>query len=262
MTIRTDLQFKDGAVHVRDNNRTDMREKLPEVKLTDRLASTKWGQSVRKDAGSHADDPALRDFESAHTIMANGAQKLVAQRESQNPGQTQAAHLADVHAQYERYLGSGARSMDKARANIKSRIGSIDSEFRQRAKFSDNGAGSEIRAVVRGMSDQQRAEFIANAISNEDGEALGAILDGHPSLSGLTKGQIDNHRQRAMQQLTPDLLKLERSLKKADEILFQTFDEALGVGDTLTAKDVRARFDAEARKACKARQEAQDSWGG
>jgi len=262
MPIRTDLQIKDGAIHVRDDNRTDMREKLPEVKLTDRLGSTKWGESVRQDAGQHADDPALRDFESAHTVLANGAQKLVAQRESQNPGQTQAAHLADVHAQYERYLGSGARSMDKARANIKSRIGSIDSEFRQRAKFSDNGAGSEIRAVVRGMSDQQRAEFIANAISNEDGEALGAILDGHPSLSGLTKGQIDNHRQRAMQQLTPDLLKLERSLKKADEILFQTFDEALGVGDTLTAKDVRARFDAEAQKATRARQEAQDSWGG
>ena len=77
MPIRTDLQFKDGAVHVRDDNRTDMREKLPEVKLTDRLGSTKWGESVRKDAGQHADDPALRDFEHAHTIMANGAQKLV-----------------------------------------------------------------------------------------------------------------------------------------------------------------------------------------
>jgi hypothetical protein len=64
-----------------------------------------------------------------------------------------------------------------------------------------------------------------------------------------------------MQQLTPDLLKLERSLQKADEVLFQTFDEALGVGDTLTAKDVRARFDAEAQKARTARQEAQDSWG-
>ena len=262
MSIRTDLQIKDGAIHVRDNNRTDMREKLPEVKLTDRLNSAKWGESVRQDAGQHADDPALQDFERAHTLMSGGAQKLVAQRESQNPGQTQAAHLADVHAQYERYLGSGARSMDKARANIKSRIGSIDSEFRQRAKFSDNGAGSEIRAVVRGMSDQQRAEFIANAISNEDGEALGAILDGHPSLSGLTKGQIDNHRQRAMQQLTPDLLKLERTLQKADELLLQTFNEALQVGDTLTAKDVRAKFDAEAQKATRARQEAQDSWGG
>jgi len=261
MSIRTDLQFKDGAVHVRDENKSDMREKLPEVKLTDRLASTLWGQSVRKDAGSHADDPALQDFESAHTIMANGAQKLVAQRESQNPGQTQAAHLADVHAQYERYLGSGARSMDKARANIKSRIGSIDSEFRTRAKFSDSGSASEIRAVVRQMDDGQKSEFIANAISNEDGEALSAVLDGHPSLSGLTKGQIDNHRQRAMQQLTPDLLKLERTLQKADELLLQTFNEALQVGDTLTAKDVRARFDAEAQKARKARQEAMDSWG-
>ena len=262
MPIRSDLQIKDGAVHVRDNNRTDMREKLPEVKLTDRLNSAKWGESVRQDAGQHADDPALQDFERAHTLMSGGAQKLVAQREAQNPAQTQAAHLADLDTQYQTYLGRSAQASDKARANIKRRIGSIDSEFRQRAKFADNGSASEIRAVVRGMSDQQRAEFIANAISNEDGEALGAILDGHPSLTGLSKGQIDNHRQRAMQQLTPDLLKLERSLKKADEVLFQTFDEALGVGDTLTAKDVRARFDAEAQKATRARQEAQDSWGG
>ena len=243
-------------------NKSDMRETLPEARLTDRLNSAKWGQSVREGAGPHADDPALQGFERAHTLMASGAQRLLAQREAQNPAQTQAAHLQDLESSYQSYLGRSAQAMDRARANIKSRIGSIDSEFRQRAKFSDNGAGSEIRAVVRGMSDQQRAEFIANAISNEDGEALGAILDGHPSLSGLTKGQIDNHRQRAMQQLTPDLLKLERSLKKADEILFQTFNEALQAGDSLTAKDVRAKFNAEAQKATRARQEAQDSWGG
>jgi len=261
MPIRTDLQIKDGAIHVRDDNRTDMREKLPEVKLTDRLGSTKWGESVRKDAGQHADDPALRDFEHAHTIMANGAQKLVGLRETQNPAQTQSAHLADVHAQYERYLGSGAQAMDRARANIKNRIGSIDSEFRQRAKFSNTGASAEIRQVVRGMDDKQKAEFIANAIAGEDGEALSAVLDGHPSLSGFTKGQIDNHRQRAMQKITPDLMKLERSLQRADEVLFQTFDEALGIGDSLTAKDVRAKFDAEAQAASKARQAAVDSWG-
>ena len=262
MSIRTDLQIKDGAIHVRDNNRTDMREKLPEVKLTDRLNSAKWGESVRQDAGQHADDPALQDFERAHTLMSGGAQKLVAQRESQNPGQTQAAHLQDVESSYQSYLARSAQASDRARASIKARIGSIDSEFRQRAKFSDNGAGSEIRQVVRQMDDGQKSEFISNAISNEDGEALSAVLDGHPSLSGLTKGQIDNHRQRAMQQLTPDLLKLERTLQKADELLLQTFNEALQVGDTLTAKDVRAKFDAEAQKATRARQEAQDSWGG
>ena len=94
------------------------------------------------------------------------------------------------------------------------------------------------------MDDGQKAEFIANAIAGGDGEALSAVLDGHPSLSGLTKGQIDNHRQRAMQKITPDLLKLERSLQRADEILFQSFSEALDVGDSLTAKDVRAKFDA------------------
>ena len=261
MSIRTDLQFKDGAVHVRDENKSDMREKLPEVKLTDRLGSTKWGESVRKDAGQHADDPALQDFERAHTLMSGGAQKLVAQRESQNPGQTQAAHLQDVESSYQSYLARSAQASDRARASIKARIGSIDSEFRQRAKFSDNGAGSEIRQVVRQMDDKQKAKFIANAIANEDGEVLSAVLDGHPSLTGLSKEQIASQRARAMQQITPDLMKLERSLQRADEVLFQTFDEALGVGDSLTAKDLRAKFNAEAQAASKARQEAQDSWG-
>ena len=243
-------------------NKSDMRETLPEARLTDRLNSAKWGQSVREGAGPHADDPALQGFERAHTLMASGAQRLLAQREAQNPAQTQAAHLQDLESSYQSYLGRSAQAMDKARANIKSRIGSIDSEFRQRAKFSDNGAGSEIRQVVRQMDDKQKAKFIANAIANEDGEVLSAVLDGHPSLTGLSKEQIASQRARAMQQITPDLMKLERSLQKADEVLFQTFDEALGVGDTLTAKDVRARFDAEAQKATRARQEAQDSWGG
>ena len=48
-------------------------------------------------------------------------------------------------------------------------------------------------------------------------------------------------------------LALEHSLEKADKVLLQTFDEALRVGDTLTAKDVRARFDAEAQEPRKAR---------
>ena len=263
MTIRTDLEIRNGQVSAvrNDNSKTDMREQLPAVKLTDRLASTLWGQSVRKDAGSHADDPALRDFEHAHTLMSGGAQKLAAQREAQNPAQTQAAHLQDVESSYQSYLGRSAQAMDRARANIKSRIGSIDSEFRQRAKFSDNGAGSEIRQVVRQMDDKQKAKFIANAIANEDGEVLSAVLDGHPSLTGLSKEQIASQRARAMQQITPDLMKLERSLQKADEVLFQTFDEALGIGDSLTAKDVRAKFDAEAQAASKARQAAVDSWG-
>ena len=34
---------------------------------------------------------ALKDFEHAHTIMANGAQKLAGLREAPNPAQTQAA---------------------------------------------------------------------------------------------------------------------------------------------------------------------------
>ena len=166
-----------------------------------------------------------------------------------------------MESSYQSYLARSAQASDRARASIKARIGSIDSEFRQRAKFSDNGAGSEIRAVVRQMDDKQKSEFISNAIAGEDGEALSAVLDGHPSLSGFTKGQIDNHRQRAMQKITPDLMKLERSLQRADEVLFQTFDEALGIGDSLTAKDVRAKFDAEAQAASKARQAAVDSWG-
>jgi len=261
MSIRTDLQFKDGAVHVRDENKSDMREKLPEVKLTDRLASTLWGQSVRKDAGSHADDPALQGFERAHTLMSAGAQKLAAQRETQNPGMTQAAHLADVESQYQTYLGRSAQAMDKARESIKRRATAIESEFRERAGFTDNGTGSEIRTVVRGMSDQQRSEFIGTAIASKDGLALSAVLDAHGSLTGLSKDQVANYRSKAMHGIAPDLLALERSLKKADEILFQTFDEALGIGDSLTAKDVRAKFDAEAQKASKARQEAMDSWG-
>ena len=263
MTIRTDLEIRNGQVSAvrNDNSKTDMREKLPEVKLTDRLASTKWGESVRKDAGQHADDPALTSFEVAHTLMASGAQKLVGLREAQNPGMTQSAHLADVESQYQTYLGRSAQAMDKARESIKRRATAIESEFRERAGFTDNGTGSEIRTVVRGMSDQQRSEFIGTAIANKDGLALSAVLDAHGSLTGLSKDQVANYRSKAMHGIAPDLLALERSLKKADEILFQTFDEALGIGDSLTAKDVRAKFNAESQKASKARQAAQDSWG-
>lgn len=240
--------------------KADIQEKLPAVELPDRLASAKWGESLRNQAGDMSDDAALNAAAGAHERMATGVQNITAQRDTQDPSVPQLQHLRQVETNVNGLTKKAARETDNARAGIKQRKQELHSEFERNMKFDEKDA-SEIRGMLRSMNDKERQEFMGNAINNGDGNVMGAVFKSHPSLSGLTQDQRDAQYRRALNAHAPQQAKLIQTLDRADELLFESFNDLLSTSDTLSAKEIRSKKEAEARKAQEAKEKANSGFG-
>lgn len=259
MTYRTDVEYRGGKLAVRQDTSADARKALPEVNLSDRLMSLKWGEGVKSELSQYGydEDPSLVSALNVQREMAASAQRLMSKRSKQHPRDTQYEHLRKLSNDYDKMVQNHAASNDRARKTVKDRLSRVDTEFRESVGYNTKDA-QEIRAVLRGMKPAERSEAISEAIANGDGNVLGAILDANPIATGITKEQQQNYRAHAMNTHRPDLLALERSLSKVDDLIFNSFNDLLSVGDELTAKKVREQYEKLAQEA-----EAQDApqWG-
>jgi lipopolysaccharide biosynthesis regulator YciM len=259
MSYRTDLIMKNGHVAVREPpTHADIRESLPPVAQTDRLSSDQWGASLKREAGKLGDDPALNVAALAHRRMVDGFRSLAEHRSVQDPSTTQLNHLRQVERNFKGLIDNAARNTDSARATIKNRISTIKSEFETALKYTTKDA-AEIRGMLRGMSKQDRAEFLSNAITAGDGNILGAVFTGHPSLSGLTDEHAAAYYRQAMHTHAPDYLKLMGALEKAGELLISTYSDLLEMDETITARSVREKLEATATRARKAEAKSHSS---
>jgi hypothetical protein len=259
MTIRTDLQYKNGAVHVRDHGRTDTREQLPELKGTDLLSSDQWGESWKREAGVHSNDPALNSLAESQASIARTFEAYGKIRNQQSPEQTQFAHLKSVANDLDTALRGLATRSDSAQESAKARLESIDREFKDSIKWREQDSG-ELRAVLRGMSQADRQEIVGNAIESGDGQVLAAVLGAHPTLSGMTADQHSNARARTMLKHRPDLRKLEQSLHKASAQTRQSYIDLLDRSDVISARDIRDKYQKSAIEAAAARQNAAEHY--
>ncbi|MGG7056644.1 hypothetical protein, partial [Nitrosomonas sp. ANs5] len=105
-----------------------------------------------------------------------------------------------------------------------------------------NGNSAEIRAVLRGMTEKKRYELINDAIENRDGEILHAVLGSHPSLSGLTKANLDALWHQATRKHAPELLELKKGIEKGITRAKTAFIHFMEHDDAMTAAEVRQRY--------------------
>lgn len=251
MKFDTSMEYKGGKLAVRESSRADTRQPLPEVKATDNLASGSWGASWKQQAGKHGEDSALSSLGDVQAAMAATFARYSERRELQDPEHTQYRHLQTLARAFDSDQRALAERLDRAQANAQSRLQRLEDEFRQAVKWSTTDA-SELRAVIRGMDTKARSELLAQAAADGDGQVLAAVLSAHPSLSGLDAAQHKGLRQRAMQAHRPDLFKLEQVLQDASKRTKDAFVDLMEAGDSLTAKDLRAQYEAQAERARKA----------
>lgn len=251
MKYRDDVQMVNGRIV--QARSADTAKPLPEVQGTDRLQSDAWGESWKKQAGEP--DNAINALADAQREMSRTFKGFMEIRGQRNPDVTQSMHLKTLAQDYDRSIKRLADHSDRAIQRAKTRLAEIDSQFKEHVGWNAQD-GQELRSVVRGMKDKERAEFIDNAIQNGDGQALAALLGAHPSLSGLTADMQAAYRARAMQLHTPKLLNLERTINKAVETNRAAFLDLLDKGDAITAKPIRDEYAAQERAAAEARQRA------
>lgn len=250
--IRTDVQMVGGRV-VGKPNGADTSKPLPKVEGTDLLQSDAWGESWKKQAGEP--DNAIEALAQAQGEISRSFKSFMEVREKRNPDETQSLHLKTLTQDYDRAFKRLASQSDSAVERANARLAEIDSQFKEHVKWNDRDA-AELRAVMRGMDDKQRANFIDNALQNGDGQAMGAFLGAHPSLSGITADMQKAYRARAMQLHTPKLLNLERTIEKAVGQVRNAFSDFAMREEDITARKLREEYAAKEREAYEARKRA------
>lgn len=259
MTIRTDLKYENGKLSATNQGTSDSRHKLPQVKLSDHLASDKWGPAIQAEAGTS--DTALDIAASTHKTLVQKLHGLVEQRNTQDPTMTQGEHLRRVKRTYDGLVQTATERSDHARRQLRQRKSDLKRDFESSLKFDERDA-SEIRGMIRNMPQEKQSEFLNQAIENGDGNVLAAVFRGHPSLSGLDAKRSEAYYRRAMQKHAPEGAKLYSALDKADDMLLRSFSDLLTADDSVTASGVRDIIEREADKAQKAAQKAQTgTWG-
>jgi hypothetical protein len=253
--FRTDLEYKNGAIVARNASGADSKEPLPKVEISQRISTAAWGTTAITEAGKLGGDVSLATAVHAHTNLVGSVSSLISMRDNQHPEITQATHLNKVAQSFDDATKRHSKAVENARTVVSNRLNSVESEFRSALKF-DSRDAAEIRRTLLAMPAELRTSAIVEAINDGDGQLLAAVLDGHPISIGLKRQDQTNFRSMAMAKHTPDLLKLEKQLKSMDDLLFHSFNDFLMLDSTITAKQVREKYNKKTQAADEAQQQA------
>lgn len=260
MRYRTDVEYQDGKIAVREGPRpdADTRYELPEVGSGDHLRAG-WYNTIKQDAGKLADDPALSAAEQAHSALVNGWESLKEARTAEDPHTNQATHLANIAGATDRLIKQTTERFDRAAESLERRKNELQREFRESLKFSDKHS-AELRQVLRSMSPEDRSTAIQKAIESGDGAVLAAIFDAHPTLSGLDHDGQKARWNQALHKHAPQALAYIRAAEKAQDVNRRALMSAFDNEAAMTAAEVRQKHAAAAEKARAARKKI-DAWG-
>lgn len=164
-------------------------------------------------------EPAVAAFTSAYTALAalhQAADTLKLDSTYTEDGRTLAiAQLAD------RKTTDLAKSFDKASFAVNSKVKLLETHLSaplaQSAERSN--IATEIRNHVKGMTTDQRMQFVREAIERKDAETVGAILGAPPYLSGMSALERE-HQTRQWHKVTqPEKHRRLESLLKVRDLL-------------------------------------------
>lgn len=111
---------------------------------------------------------------------------------------------------------AAAESVQSAFDKLTAHIATIDAHIAEGKKSAMSIAeAQEIRAFVRGLSNDERAKFISEA----DAESLSALLSAKPFLSGMGDAEAALVDRRLVQENFPGLLELREKLDKSRDVL-------------------------------------------
>lgn len=246
MPHRPDMRWtRNGLVSVSASH-LPVDKPLPEIKGSDLIRSTKWGEPLIEKLGK--ENIAAREIADAHSRVAETFLNFKHRRETRDPKTTQAAHLESLARDFDRELTKTCKATDKARLVTENRLKTIDQTFQETIGWNPEHA-TELRSVLRDMSRKERTSAIDAAIETADSDVLTAALSGHPAAAGITRAEQAAIKARAMQRHLPELNREKHLLTEGIEKMRQAILDLADASETLTAKELREAFDAESQAA-------------
>jgi len=142
---------------------------------------------------------------------------------NRSPSETDAAHV--------KRLAQSAKRLEKAREEAEAKAHEIYSEASTSLTDQMNRAAglipskyeAEIRQAVRGMSSEQRTDFMNQALKEGNSEVMAAVIDAPAVLSGINPELQGRYRESMWQSKAPELYKaMENTGDMFSEILTVT----------------------------------------
>jgi hypothetical protein len=162
--------------------------------------------------------PALNAFSTAHVTLKqiSDARAPLTRDTSKTPEQKLLLMAAHAEKQHDRVL----RTFDKALKDLGSAADTLDKSLSQPLESRTHAALSqELRGVLRGMPDKERATFVADAVKRGDQFVIETVLGSPAVLSGLHEAQKANWLRQYHEERNPEAVKRLAAYRKALELL-------------------------------------------
>lgn len=192
------------------------------INLPDYLQSGKILDTPRKEAGR--DCSALEIAESAVEAVSNKFQQLQQVHANRSPEQTPLAHFKKTSTLAESTGKKSRQILADTQANLSKKKIQIESTIADRLGLHETSHADEIRRVVREMPENERYSFIQDAITSGDNQLMGAVLNGHPALTGLSKKSIQAFKQQYFNQHAKEDLQHIRAIDHAQQRISKQMD--------------------------------------
>lgn len=206
------------------------------------------------------DDPGLYHYRAAHQQASEVAKRLVDARKAalDNTMQTRPANLRGYALTREKAVASALKtvqaSLDRGRAELEQVRSALNAPI---AQPKNPSTAAEIRAHLKGLSREKRAELLDQAIAQGDEETVAAALSGPGYLAGFEPHESEQYRTQYQRARNPDGWKRLRSLEKAQEVAERTGERLVDFSTEIHHAD-----NAELRDAVASEQRAREALEG
>ena len=167
------------------------------------------------------DDPGLYHYRAAHDHAADVAQRLIDARKAAlaNEMNTRPANLRGYALTREKAVASALKtvqaSLDRGRAELDQVRTELNAPI---AQPKNPHTAAEIRAHLKGLSREKRAELLNDAITQGDEETVAAALSGPGYLAGFAPHESEHFRTQYQRTRNPDGWERLSKLEKAQEV--------------------------------------------
>lgn len=166
------------------------------------------------------------------TITGFGAlhDALAAIRENPSPTETQASVALRYAKQFGTATDSAKRRLASAANTLQAMQNAAEDRMQQKTKLGFATArDAEIRSVMRSLSDDDRIQFLNEAVKSGNAEILSSVMAAPAQLSSLKQHTIDHARETFIKLHAPEFLEEVSYLDRAQQALelgFQAFSDA------------------------------------
>ncbi|MCC6677431.1 MAG: hypothetical protein IT436_09825 [Phycisphaerales bacterium] len=208
---------------------------LPPSIHPDMLQLAESDLTIGHDAGgSPVMDPA---YAAAHGALARmheagtGLADAEAQLRERDGSRLAPSDALRLRTSTERTLSTLRKTVDTALGTIADRREAVEGEIaaalqlpEHRSSVVHASRAADVRAALRGMSPDDRADALHAAILAGDVEAVASVLSASPLASGLSRDDLKRLQTDAEHQFAPRLTALRTGLDKARDILARADD--------------------------------------